>query len=1210
MHDGEHDALPVGADSNGDNRVLVVATLAALVLAGSAFVYRARFPHIGRSGREQRSIGMLENTASVLHHDLDDEADAREGHEIDTEHELGASGSSMPNDAESKESRSSRKKDRRRRGKDPLKEIFKGGKKLKGATSQTSSSGKNDATDSQNNSTPSSSSALPPSSSASSSFSRSSGKRFQRDTIASSSAGTTSVGHSRATSEVSQSTQGFFHIQDEFHQHTFSSLAAADDASARSYSPSASSQTGTALEERNLDFPSTRISQAPGVLAPAAIFSATMDGQKIPSSSPSRSGLATHPLEVASSSTAAAPVRLVPSPPASHTSSTSSTRTTTTTASSSAITPATSPTLSHTSSKSTPTLAPPSTAATASATVDTATEKVTETSNANEAASSSSSNVNIISEKTAKTKKQQKLKAKSPSPWDWDGAGDVAVSSSASADAINSNMSSLPSSSSTSLSLPSSSLVTAPAFPPETVNAYRKPPRLQPKSIMTGSVSHPELIVSPTSGKFGALSSGSVSASNLSRTKKKGKTGGATDTAVEEHADEDSQRGEKEFREEEEEDELTFPTLNPTVMTMVNGPSSSGAGPSRIRSSFTESSGASNSNNHPRRVPTPRRPPTPSCSTPPLPHSSASSTSGSNSNSNLHPPSGANTSSANPSSGQQMPALSMQTQIASLRGALEAARLREEKNKADLERYAKEMEVLRWETANSRRGEVELQAHLRHLMHQVQMYAALFTSVAPQLNSQLRQQPLQQAQVNGVGNAPLTPGGASTGSTASAHVASTTNGYTGSPIGAPTVLASGPVTGQQQPPPQQPQHLQMPSLPPLQLHMLSSHMNGMPSPGGMLSPLSAGPFAPFPSLQTPSSPFFPHPLASPLAHAHVPHPHPMLLHQMQQQFQHHQQHLQQHQQGQSPTQAQPSPHQANLFSMLFPPSSIISSHQPHPRVSSSSSTGSLSRPPSAVGTESAGSVSPELNGSPTAGSAGGKRRARTRTQTANGRMGGRSAWEDSGDGWVGVGIGEGDEGAGEGDEAENDHEEDDEGGFNEILADAILKRPSSIRTRSSSKKARLDSEKERGTDSEEATDQEREKDAQVAEVEQLTEFTFPSLSDLGNVHHHRGRMVNSDHSVTSSSSLPSPAVVAVANGVVGLESEDVEARVDVLSVDENIPQNDLELDGDTKLASVVSSSPDLETTPRKEESETTVTESSFNSTAVVEDAANGMPSGQ
>jgi hypothetical protein len=40
--------------------------------------------------------------------------------------------------------------------------------------------------------------------------------------------------------------------------------------------------------------------------------------------------------------------------------------------------------------------------------------------------------------------------------------------------------------------------------------------------------------------------------------------------------------------------------------------------------------------------------------------------------------------------------VSTQTQIASLRGALEAARLREEKCRQDAEKYAKECEMLKW----------------------------------------------------------------------------------------------------------------------------------------------------------------------------------------------------------------------------------------------------------------------------------------------------------------------------------------------------------------------------------------------------------------------------------------------------------------------------------------------------------------------------------
>lgn len=55
-----------------------------------------------------------------------------------------------------------------------------------------------------------------------------------------------------------------------------------------------------------------------------------------------------------------------------------------------------------------------------------------------------------------------------------------------------------------------------------------------------------------------------------------------------------------------------------------------------------------------------------------------------------------------------MPALSAQTQLASLRGALEAARLREEKHKAEIEKLTKETEMLKWESANGRREVAEV----------------------------------------------------------------------------------------------------------------------------------------------------------------------------------------------------------------------------------------------------------------------------------------------------------------------------------------------------------------------------------------------------------------------------------------------------------------------------------------------------------------------
>jgi hypothetical protein len=68
-----------------------------------------------------------------------------------------------------------------------------------------------------------------------------------------------------------------------------------------------------------------------------------------------------------------------------------------------------------------------------------------------------------------------------------------------------------------------------------------------------------------------------------------------------------------------------------------------------------------------------------------------------------------------PSSGTNTPppSVAIQTQLASLRGALEAARQREAQMKSDLERYAKELEFMRWESNTWRRRELEVPLFLR-----------------------------------------------------------------------------------------------------------------------------------------------------------------------------------------------------------------------------------------------------------------------------------------------------------------------------------------------------------------------------------------------------------------------------------------------------------------------------------------------------------------
>lgn len=146
-----------------------------------------------------------------------------------------------------------------------------------------------------------------------------------------------------------------------------------------------------------------------------------------------------------------------------------------------------------------------------------------------------------------------------------------------------------------------------------------------------------------------------------------------------------------------------------------------------------------------------------------------------------------------------------------------------------------------------------------------------------------------------------------------------------------------------------------------------------------------------------------------------------------------------------------------------------------------------SGPSSVAGSSSTGSHSPDLVGSPTPSPTlydRGRRRTRTRTQTAGARIGERGSTREggeSGDGWVGVGDDDAADDRGEGE----DSDDDDEGSVSEVLADAILKRPGSIRG--------LSSKKGKG----------KEKEPFV----EHTEFTFPSLSELGNVNRGYSRPV-------------------------------------------------------------------------------------------------------
>lgn len=88
--------------------------------------------------------------------------------------------------------------------------------------------------------------------------------------------------------------------------------------------------------------------------------------------------------------------------------------------------------------------------------------------------------------------------------------------------------------------------------------------------------------------------------------------------------------------------------------------------------------------------------------------------------------------------------LSAQTQLASMRGALEAARLREEKTRAEAERLGKENEELKWrwneDTMAWRRREGELQAQVHHLMQQLQAAYSVLATLQSQAQAQAQAQ--------------------------------------------------------------------------------------------------------------------------------------------------------------------------------------------------------------------------------------------------------------------------------------------------------------------------------------------------------------------------------------------------------------------------------------------------------------------------------------
>ena len=541
----EHDALPVVA-GNGDSSLFVAATLAALVLAGSALVYRKTFEQ--QPEREKPTHTSEQPTP--------DDMDTEKNQPLDV-HRYADGVSSSSHDPDSKESKSSRSKDRRRRGKDPLKEILKGGKKVKGTTTMPAKQlfpGQpilEDPDNLNNIPTPSTSASSSTRNSTPNSLSRGSGKLTQPDDSLYNLTGPPPVGtvHSRATSEVSQSNTGSkIPDQPHPHQHTRDRTASFTSVSDHHVSQSSSSSHNEAedntsiLDERNPDF---LIRQTRETDPTPSIFSTIIQNNN------DFSEIVNHSLPSSASSATTSCV----------------------------ITPATSPSLSYTSSKLVPHVGADSEFTPNNGSGSNCGPK-------NNPVSAGPSHTLGVDTKTRKqqlspnptpSKSKTKCKTKAQSTWEWDNTGEVPPSSSSiSASGI--------------ASAPTSSLITAPAFPPDIV--YRKPPRLQPKSLWSknakndalssipGSVSHPSLL-SPTSGSFApsdsALLSSSISSSLEkvpSRVSKVAKEGGG-ESEEERDTTDDSYM------------QLEFPTLNPTSTTLAsNGGSTASSSAAGMRLSL------------------------------------------------------------------------------------------------------------------------------------------------------------------------------------------------------------------------------------------------------------------------------------------------------------------------------------------------------------------------------------------------------------------------------------------------------------------------------------------------------------------------------------------------------------------------------------------------------------------------------------------------
>ena len=246
-----------------------------------------------------------------------------------------------------------------------------------------------------------------------------------------------------------------------------------------------------------------------------------------------------------------------------------------------------------------------------------------------------------------------------------------------------------------------------------------------------------------------------------------------------------------------------------------------------------------------------------------------------------------------------------------------------------------------------------------------------------------------------------------------------------------------------------------------------------------------------------------------------------------------------------------------------------------------------------AGASSTGSHSPEMTGPSGFGAGVNKSRPRIRrrkSQLANLNGNARAGWEDIGDGWIGLSkvimqpatanVDKGrimDEGAMADGEGEDDNVECAGSPYSELLADAILKRSSTIRP------SKKNSKKENGPQE------------GAEESEPFTEFTFPSLSNVSNDYYHTASRTES--SVSSSLSSSPPSTTATVPDLIedpGWEEDKASLPPVIENAKDSDPLvSDVMLQGtrpDVPLSKVEDITVTQEATPMKEDHEQSLTD--------------------